>query len=761
MLFRLKIINMKQILSLIAAAFFSIILHAQNANTTLSNLTAPTGVNQHLLPKSNNTKNLGSAAASWRNIYADSIIFLDDTPFVFNKNDNVLIGQNAAINNTTGDANSALGNRAMYNITTGSNNTALGHRSLYSNKIGFNNIAVGPFALYHSISKNNHAIGYEALYENSMGESNIAIGYQSLSHNISGSSNVAIGEQALFSNTTSNGLVAIGNSSLYSNKTGILNTAVGHKSLYSNTSGGYNTATGASALNNNTSGNFNTANGLFSLALNTIGNNNTAYGSNTMENNKSGSENNAFGLGALRLNTTGSSNLAIGNNALYNNTSGKFNIAIGPQALFNNISNSNNIAIGYQALYNFNSNSSFTYNTAIGYQAMFQTTSGTYNSAMGYEALYNNIAGVENTANGRRALYSNTNGSENTAIGVSALYKNITGHRNVGIGFAAGTDHASDSGCTFIGAFAGYTSYITNPLVNSMCLGYFTLNTQSNQINIGNSAITSIRGQVNFGTYSDGRYKKEVKENIPGLKFINKLKPVTYKIDATGMGKFIGEGGNDETESDSKNATNNLMNRQRKEKEKITYTGFIAQDVEKAAKELNYDFSGIEVPKNEHDLYSLRYAEFVVPLVKAVQELDAENTQLKSTLSDALAQLSDIKDQLSDLKTNQQLCCAQSISNDQNTQAQTSGITQASLEQNAPNPFNSTTVIRYNIPKVIKQASLVITNSNGQTLKSILLTQRGSGETTISEGTLAAGSYFYSLIIDGKRTATKQMMLTK
>ncbi len=56
------------------------------------------------------------------------------------------------------------------------------------------------------------------------------------------------------------------------------------------------------------------------------------------------------------------------------------------------------------------------------------------------------------------------------------------------------------------------------------------------------------------------------------------------------------------------------------EKEKTVFSGFIAQEVEQAAKELNYDFSGVDKPNNDRDLYGLRYAEFVVPLVKAVQE---------------------------------------------------------------------------------------------------------------------------------------------
>jgi hypothetical protein len=56
------------------------------------------------------------------------------------------------------------------------------------------------------------------------------------------------------------------------------------------------------------------------------------------------------------------------------------------------------------------------------------------------------------------------------------------------------------------------------------------------------------------------------------------------------------------------------------EKEKMLLTGFVAQEVEKAAKETGFDFSGVDKPKTENGLYALRYAEFVVPLVKAVQE---------------------------------------------------------------------------------------------------------------------------------------------
>ena len=57
-----------------------------------------------------------------------------------------------------------------------------------------------------------------------------------------------------------------------------------------------------------------------------------------------------------------------------------------------------------------------------------------------------------------------------------------------------------------------------------------------------------------------------------------------------------------------------------RQKAAMLQTGFIAQEVEQAAQSLGYEFSGVDAPKNENDYYGLRYAEFVVPLVKAVQE---------------------------------------------------------------------------------------------------------------------------------------------
>jgi hypothetical protein len=61
-------------------------------------------------------------------------------------------------------------------------------------------------------------------------------------------------------------------------------------------------------------------------------------------------------------------------------------------------------------------------------------------------------------------------------------------------------------------------------------------------------------------------------------------------------------------------------------------SGFLAQDVEKAATQLGYHFDGVHKPENDRDHYSLGYSQFVVPLVKAVQEQQQEIEKQKNDI---------------------------------------------------------------------------------------------------------------------------------
>src|SRR5687768_10371582 len=76
---------------------------------------------------------------------------------------------------------------------------------------------------------------------------------------------------------------------------------------------------------------------------------------------------------------------------------------------------------------------------------------------------------------------------------------------------------------------------------------------------------------------------------------------------------------------------------------KKLHTGFLAQEVEQACKDLNYSFSGLRVPENETDNYSLAYGSFVPLLVKAVQELSAENKSLKIENNSIKAELNELR----------------------------------------------------------------------------------------------------------------------
>jgi hypothetical protein len=63
------------------------------------------------------------------------------------------------------------------------------------------------------------------------------------------------------------------------------------------------------------------------------------------------------------------------------------------------------------------------------------------------------------------------------------------------------------------------------------------------------------------------------------------------------------------------------------------FTGFLAQEVETAAKKCDFEFSGVVKPQNDHSPYMLSYGEFVVPLVRAVQEQQAQIEQLRNAVA--------------------------------------------------------------------------------------------------------------------------------
>jgi len=198
-----------------------------------------------------------------------------------------------------------------------------------------------------------------------------------------------------------------------------------------------------------------------------------------------------------------------------------------------------------------------------------------------------------------------------------------------------------------------------------------------------------------------------------------------------------------------------------KEKQQVRYTGFVAQEVEKAANDLGYDFSGVDKAKNENDVYGLRYAEFVVPLVKAVQELSAANDAKDAKIDAQQQQIDELKAMMQTLLQNFNNCnpCAANNSLQQSSETVSPGG--AELTQNIPNPFNHTTTINYTLPQQYSSAKMLVTDKSGKALREINLSNGGKGSLIIDGSTLSQGAYQYSLYVDGKLIDTKQMVLAK
>ncbi len=374
--------------------------------------------------------------------------------------------------------------------------------------------------------------------------------------------NTFLGRSAGLFHTTAFGNTGVGVEALRVNTSSNYNTAHGWRSLYSNTGGYQNTATGGAAMIMNTNGSQNTATGYYALGDNVTGNYNSG-----------------FGFQAMGFSNSGNTNTAVGAFAANGNSYGNSNTAVGAFALYWARDKSNIVAVGDSALY---------WN-AYPFPAPPASWEGGNNVAVGSKALYNNRTGYVNTAMGTRALYNNTSGIGNTAIGYNAYPISGTVSNYTGIGYNVGTGSSV-----------------------------------SNSVEVGNSSVSWIGGQVGWSTYSDERIKENIQEDVQGLSFITKLRPVTYTLNIHKQQEM--------TRSGKEKEDKDWQGKYDIEKKKVS--GFLAQEVEQAAKSANYNFHGITKPQNADGLYSLSYGDFVVPLVKAVQEQQAIIEKLQKKIEE-------------------------------------------------------------------------------------------------------------------------------
>ena len=406
--------------------------------------------------------------------------------------------------------------------------------------------------------------------------------------------------------STAAGNTAFGFGALDAITTGDDNTAIGENALSANNTASNNVAVGKNAGLALTSGDTNTAVGANALRTCTVGDRNVAIGTNAFydlePSSNANMENVAIGFSAGRLTTTGDYNTFLGAQTGYSVTTGSNNTLIGRYAGANFDTESHNIAIGRNAL----SGASLAggeYNVALGNYAGDALTSSDHNVIIGYQTGTDMTGGGtvegQNTLVGNYAGANLTNGYQNVHLGMQA---------GAGEGDGVGTDPTTGYRSILIGCFSNQTDASHS---HAIVMGYaiagegdrFTFGKPSNTVQ------NTFTSNANWTRSSDERLKTNVADvNWKALDFINELRPITFNWKNS---KDVPE------EMEEYNTEENYMDTT------TVIDGLLAQEVKTAMDKHSMDnFSGWDTKGTGTQVLSKEA--FVLPLIKAVQELSAK-----------------------------------------------------------------------------------------------------------------------------------------
>jgi len=442
-----------------------------------------------------------------------------------------------------------------------------------------------------------------SLSNNDDGLSNTIFGKTAGDSDGAGDYNVFIGELAGGSGTQTDAAdnnTGVGYNALTALTTGTSNVAIGKASLDELLTGGYNVAVGVNTLHS--------ANGAESenIAIGISAGSLISGEDSTAHNILMGSSTGAGGSGAM----VGC--IAIGSYAMDATTTNAQTgtVAIGYQALTALTSGANNLAIGYQAGAAIVGGSG---NTLVGTSCATAWSAESNNTAVGYDAMNGGVNGADScVAVGKSALAGAATQDGTVAIGASALTALTSGAGNTAVGFQAGNLLTTGGTNTIIGYDADVDA---NSRAGCIVIGSsLSLNTASdNVVEIGNNT-NSMTYDLDGGDItvtSDVRTKKNIKDTKLGLEFINKLRPITYQ-----------------TKSPSQYPKEFGIENPSKKSSGKTWDGLIAQEVKEVMDEMEVGFSGWEEGINTKQ--RLAYGKFVMPLIKAIQELTAKVEALEN-----------------------------------------------------------------------------------------------------------------------------------
>ena len=268
----------------------------------------------------------------------------------------------------------------------------------------------------------------------------------------------------------------------------------------------------------------------------------------------------------------------------------------------------------------------------------------------------------------------------------------------------------------------------------------------SGRIGIGTSTpgyqleITGNAAKPGGGTWvnsSDARLKQNVQKYNDGLEQVLNIKPVSYQYNGK-LGLPTDE----------------------------TYIGILAQDMQEVApymiEEKDYGEEGTYLT---YDGTALPYM-----LVNAVQEMHALYTEEKEKRQQLEEQVSMQDERIANLEAKVGKLLGSNTSDNEldiNNRGNVKEVTISNISieepmlfQNEPNPFSGSTTIRFYIPEKATTAEIIIISTeNGQLIKRVAVGSTGMGTLNVNADNVAAGSYTYTLIIDGKQSLSRQMII--
>ena len=330
---------------------------------------------------------------------------------------------------------------------------------------------------------------------------------------------------------------------------------------------------------------------------------------------QTGSDGSAPTTGTL---STATGNVGIGHQVMQTITSGDYNVAVGHGALDALTTGLYNVAIGGDGpLGACNTGSK---NVAIGNGALLQSDGESANIAIGSDTLTGAVNGGEyNVAIGDQAGTAVTTGDNNTIVGREAGHDCTTGENNTFIGGFAGNVAIGGSNNICIGYEADLSA---NDISHGITIGY-NMTSSSNHFSFGkasNVVTNQFSSDANWSRSSDVRKKREIYDQELGLDFINDLRTVNFKWKPSNEFPKEWRDYSEENNMD----TDVIMH------------GFIAQEVKEAldkhANNKDVKFGGWR--EGDDGMQHTSREMFVIPLIKAVQELSTEVKELKAKLED-------------------------------------------------------------------------------------------------------------------------------